>query len=126
MYASLSSAAKGLLGEATLIASKCGKKFAVCGGWSPFLRNADRFGHPGTRDVDLLFSDGADKENLKEVVSAFLQHGYGMRHWALDDAVTYLFLKNDVSMIADKISRRFCQSVWQSNGDSFIGDEVLF
>jgi hypothetical protein len=75
-YGSLNSAARGLLGEASSIATKCGKEFAVVGGWSPVLRNAARVSHPGTKDVDLLFSEGATKEALKDVVSAFLDRGY--------------------------------------------------
>lgn len=76
VYESLNAAAKGLLGEATAIANKCGKQFAVCGGWSPVLRNSTRISHPGTRDVDLLFSEGVEKAALKDVVSAFLDNGY--------------------------------------------------
>lgn len=76
MYESLNAAARGLLGEATAIATKCGKEFAVVGGWSPVLRNTAVVSHPGTRDVDLLFSEGATKEALKDVVSAFLDSGY--------------------------------------------------
>lgn len=76
MYESLNAAARGLLGEASSIATKCGKEFAVVGGWSPVLRNTAKVTHPGTRDVDLLFSEGATKEALKDVVSAFLDSGY--------------------------------------------------
>lgn len=76
IYESLNAAARGLLGEASAIASGCGKEFAVCGGWSPVLRNSTRVSHPGTKDVDLLFSEGATKDSLKDVVSAFLQRGY--------------------------------------------------
>ncbi len=75
-YDSLHAAAKGLLGEAVAIAQASGKEFAVCGGWSPVLRNTGRISHPGTRDVDLLFSEGATQESLKGVVSAFLDSGY--------------------------------------------------
>ena len=75
-YGSLNAAAKGLLGEATSIATRCGKEFAVVGGWSPVLRNTGAVSHPGTRDVDLLFSEGATKEALKDVVFAFLDSGY--------------------------------------------------
>lgn len=76
MYESLNSAARGLLGEATAIATRCGKEFAVVGGWSPVLRNTAMISHPGTRDVDLLFAEGATKEALKEVVLSFLDSGY--------------------------------------------------
>jgi len=76
MYDSLNAAAKGLLGEASSIANSSGKKYAVCGGWSPVLRNTTVVTHPGTRDVDLLFSEGATKEALKDVVTAFLDSGY--------------------------------------------------
>jgi len=76
MYESLNAAAKGLLGEASSIAAKCGNEFAVVGGWSPVLRNTAKVSHPGTRDVDLLFSEGATPDSLKDVVSAFLDSGY--------------------------------------------------
>jgi hypothetical protein len=76
MYESLSAAAKGLLGEASSIATKCGNEFAVVGGWSPVLRNTAKVSHPGTRDVDLLFSKGATPDSLKNSVSAFLDSGY--------------------------------------------------
>jgi hypothetical protein len=75
-YESLNAAAKGLLGEATSIATECGKEFAVVGGWSAVLRNTAAVSHPGTRDVDLLFSEGGTKEALRDVVSAFLDRGY--------------------------------------------------
>jgi hypothetical protein len=75
-YKSLNDAARGLLGEACAIASKSGKEFAVCGGWSPVLRNSTHVSHPGTRDVDLLFSEGATKQSLKDVVSEFLEGTY--------------------------------------------------
>lgn len=76
IYESLNAAAKGLLGEASSIATKCGKEFAVVGGWSPVLRNTTEVSHPGTRDVDLLFSEGATPDSLKDVVTAFLDSGY--------------------------------------------------
>jgi hypothetical protein len=76
VYESLNAAARGLLGEASAIAISCGKEFAICGGWSPVLRNSTVVSHPGTRDVDLLFSEGAKKESLKNVVSVFLKSGY--------------------------------------------------
>lgn len=78
MYESLNAAAKGLLCEASSIATKCGKEFAVVGGWSPVLRNTAKVSHPGTRDVDLLFSEGATPDSLKDVVTAFLDSGYLM------------------------------------------------
>lgn len=76
MYGSVNAAAKGLLGEASSIARRAGKEFVVVGGWSPFLRNTALVSHPGTRDVDLLFSEGATRASLKDLVCAFLDSGY--------------------------------------------------
>lgn len=75
-YTSLGAAARGLLGEASAIATNCGTQFAVCGGWSSVLRNSTHVSHPGTRDVDLLFYEGATIDSLKDVMSAFLDRGY--------------------------------------------------
>jgi hypothetical protein len=69
-------AAHGLLIEACTIANSSGLKYAVCGGWSTVLRNCGRISHPGTRDVDLLFSQATKVGALKEVICSFLQEGY--------------------------------------------------
>ena len=76
MFPNLKSAYLGLLGEACQIADTTGLSYAVCGGWSPFLRNSNPIHHPGTKDVDLLFSDGIKVDALHDVVKSFLKAGY--------------------------------------------------
>jgi hypothetical protein len=67
----LESARLALLGESCEIANAVGLEYAVCGGWSPYLRNSSPVRHPGTKDVDLLFSDGVKVDGLHEVFQAF-------------------------------------------------------
>lgn len=76
MYPDLKSARLGLLGESCEIANRVGLEYAVCGGWSPFLRNSAPIQHPGTKDVDLLFADGVKVNALSDVVEAFIDKGF--------------------------------------------------
>lgn len=46
------------------------------GGWSPYLLNTTEHKHPGTKDVDILFSDGAADRGLKEFVGLLLRSGF--------------------------------------------------
>lgn len=75
-FPDLKTARLALLGESCAIANTVGLQYAVCGGWSPFLRNAKPIPHPGTKDVDLLFADGVKIEGLKMVFDAFRKHDY--------------------------------------------------
>jgi hypothetical protein len=75
-YSSLLAAAQGLLGETAKILNELGPRYIVVGGWSPFLHNTGRITHPGTRDVDILFRDGAQKAALDEVVKCLLSKNY--------------------------------------------------
>ena len=75
-YSSIQSAAKGLLGEAIQIVQPLDLNYIVIGGWSPFLLNSGKISHPGTKDVDLLFSDGIKVGSLEEVVNEFIINGY--------------------------------------------------
>jgi hypothetical protein len=70
-FPNLETARLALLGESCVIANAVGLDYAVCGGWSPFLRNSSPIRHPGTKDVDLLFSDGVDIKGIYEVFEAF-------------------------------------------------------
>ena len=76
MYESLQAAATGLLVEACQIANDSELEYAVCGGWSPFLRNSTPIQHPGTKDVDLLFSEACEIGALKHVVALFCENGF--------------------------------------------------
>jgi hypothetical protein len=75
-FKDLKDARLALLGEACRIASSVRLEYAVCGGWSPLLRNSSPITHPGTKDVDLLFANGVDAGGLKRVFEAFLNHGF--------------------------------------------------
>lgn len=75
-YTSILDAARGLLGETTKLLNDIGANFVVVGGWSPLLRNSGPIGHPGTRDVDILFEEGTEAGRLKSVVEHFLRRDY--------------------------------------------------
>ena len=76
MFESLQEAAKGLLVESCGIANETGLTYVVCGGWSPYLRNASPIPHPGTKDVDFLFEAGHEQYELQDAVKLFLSKGY--------------------------------------------------
>jgi len=75
-FASLEEARVALLCDAVSLASRAGEQFAVIGGWSPFLLNSAPIKHPGTADVDLLFSEGVTPGRLRMVYELFLAEGY--------------------------------------------------
>jgi hypothetical protein len=58
------------------IARSTGLPFAVVGGWSPFYLNNPTGLHPGSKDVDLLFSEAVEAKGLEKVVGQFLARGY--------------------------------------------------
>jgi len=70
MFSTIPEAVRGLLGEACTIANKSNLRYAACGGWSPCLRNSGTIPHPGTKDVDLLFSQATEVGALWEVLAA--------------------------------------------------------
>jgi hypothetical protein len=76
MFANVKDAIWALLGEATGLAHQANLPFAVIGGWSPFLLNSGPVRHPGTRDVDLLFSGGSAIGALADVFRLFVSAGY--------------------------------------------------
>lgn len=72
-YHTVNDAAKGLLLESVEIASKAKTEFVVIGGWCSYLRNSNnQIQHPGTRDVDLLFSMVTSSVRLKMLLWNFL------------------------------------------------------
>ncbi len=75
-YDNLLAGAKGLLGDCAKLLTGTGKDFVIVGGWSPLLLNSGAIKHPGTHDVDLLFSDGKSKGELGEIFNLFLTNGY--------------------------------------------------
>lgn len=76
-YTNEIAAAKALLLESTQTLVKHGVAFVVVGGWSPFLFHSDRYGHPGTFDVDiLLHSDSLDDGTFERASEELLLNGY--------------------------------------------------
>lgn len=66
-----------LLGDAVTIAGRT-SSVAVVGGWCSVFNNHRDAGlhHPGTKDVDLLFENGATPGELAETVEDLLANGY--------------------------------------------------
>lgn len=69
-------AARGLLGEATLVLIKQEIDFAVIGGWVPYLFNANPLSHPGTYDVDVLLNSNTSYEAMNKAIEEFMRVGY--------------------------------------------------
>lgn len=76
IYNDILDGSKGLLVEAISAIESTGLEYLIVGGWSPYLRNETQYSHPGTKDVDILFSDGDIKGKLASAVSSFLDHGF--------------------------------------------------
>src|SRR4051812_34095478 len=71
------SAAEYLLKQSTATLLKHGVEFAVVGGWPAFLFHSDRYGHPGTFDVDVLLHSGSsDNGTFDEASETLLGNGY--------------------------------------------------
>lgn len=68
--------ARYLLGECCNILNENGADYIIVGGWSPFLLNSDNYRHPGTKDVDVLFKKGFEKNQLTDVIQSFLDNGF--------------------------------------------------
>ncbi len=75
-FENVNQASRWLLAEAGGIAKETRLDFAICGGWSTVLRNDKKSKHPGTRDVDLLFSKGATPGALRDAVKKFLDRDF--------------------------------------------------
>lgn len=75
-YDNVLSAARGLLLDVVVNLNAIDKKYVIIGGWCPYLRNRTDITHPGTKDVDILFSDANVEGELHEVIDHLLQNGY--------------------------------------------------
>ncbi|MCF8178542.1 MAG: hypothetical protein K9J74_08545 [Sulfuritalea sp.] len=75
-FSTMQEAVEALLADITCFLNSTGYEYLVVGGWSPYLRNATAHKHPGTRDVDILFSDGGVKNKLHDVIRGLLDRGY--------------------------------------------------
>lgn len=75
-YNNLLDGAKGLLGDCVKLLSTAKQDYVIIGGWSPLILNSGIITHPGTHDVDLLFSEGKSEGELKDVFNLFLSNGY--------------------------------------------------
>lgn len=75
-YPDIVGAAQGLLCDAVRLLREESTDFVVVGGWSPFFLNSSVVRHPGTRDVDVLFKDGALPGALEEAIRKLRSAGY--------------------------------------------------
>lgn len=73
IFPDINSAAKALLLDVVHALSDRNDSYIIIGGWGPCLRHP---GHPGTKDVDVLFAEGGVKFALKEVIQSFLKNDY--------------------------------------------------
>lgn len=70
-------AAEHLLQESTAVLIRHGVDFAIVGGWSPYLFNSKRYGHPGTFDVDVLLQpESLDNGTFDTAAEELLAGGY--------------------------------------------------
>jgi hypothetical protein len=70
-------AAFALLEDVTAILNRCGVDFVVVGGWVPYLFHSDRFGHPGTYDIDILLNEPSlDDRTFESAGEMLLAEGY--------------------------------------------------
>jgi len=75
-YRDILDGAKGLLVETISVIETTDLDYLIVGGWSSYLRNKTDLVHPGTKDVDIVFTDGDIKGKLAKTVEAFLEHGF--------------------------------------------------
>ena len=71
-YENLLAGVKGILGDCVRILCSINPNYALVGSWSPFLLNSGQIKHPGTHDVDLLFSEGIKVDHFKDLFTDFL------------------------------------------------------
>tara|TARA_B100000678_G_C18191917_1_gene495734 strand:+ start:371 stop:1165 length:795 start_codon:yes stop_codon:yes gene_type:complete len=72
---SIEEASLVLLNDVCTSLSDTNSKFVIVGGWVPYLRvTTDAFKHPGTRDVDVLFSGKQDMP--KVATQKLLKNGF--------------------------------------------------
>lgn len=75
-FATMQDAVSALLLDVTTFLNSTGHDYMIVGGWSPFLLNKTDHRHPGTRDIDVLFSDGNVRNKLRDVIRGMLDRGY--------------------------------------------------
>jgi hypothetical protein len=76
-YSRDTAAAFALLQEVTGALLECDVDFVIVGGWVPFLFHAQRFGHPGTYDVDVLLNaKSLDDGTFELAAERLLDIGY--------------------------------------------------
>mgnify|MGYP003668689556 FL=1 len=68
--------ANSLLADTFHIMNSNKINYIIVGGWSPYLLNSTEIIHPGTKDVDILFERGYEKENLKGIIETFISQGF--------------------------------------------------
>ena len=69
-------AAKELLVDVVLTLQQSNAEFVIVGGWSPYLLNTSKHVHPGTKDVDVLFSDDSARGGLGQHIEVLLKNGF--------------------------------------------------
>jgi hypothetical protein len=70
-------AAFALLQDAAKVLLDSGVDFVIVGGWVPFLFHAERFGHPGTYDVDVLLHPcSLDDHTFEAATEQLICDGY--------------------------------------------------
>ena len=65
-----------LLADTIKILNEEKMNYIIVGGWSPFLLNDNPIKHPGTKDVDILFSHAYEKGNLEEIITKLLKSNF--------------------------------------------------
>ena len=76
-YPDEQTAARQLLSEATTTLNSHKVNYLVVGGWSPYLFHSQKYGHPGTFDVDVLLdSRSLDDASFNSASNALLSNGY--------------------------------------------------
>ncbi|NVK33539.1 MAG: hypothetical protein HWE23_03605 [Rhodobacteraceae bacterium] len=68
--------AKILLNDTAKILNDNAVNYIIVGGWSPYLLNSTEIKHPGTKDVDILFENAYKPEELKGIISKFIEAGF--------------------------------------------------
>lgn len=68
--------AKILLKDTAKILNENAVNYIIVGGWSPYLLNSTEIKHPGTKDVDILFENAYKPEELKNIISKFIESGF--------------------------------------------------
>lgn len=76
-YPDEQTAAQKLLNETTTTLNDHKVNYVVVGGWSPYLFHSQKYGHPGTFDVDVLLdSKSLDDGSFDSASNALLSNGY--------------------------------------------------